>query len=478
VHTSALVSHQSLGFDRRQRILFRSAFAACVISALILIWGHRFLPISDYPDWVFEGSLVAELIHGKTLASYSFKHYPVPYSGTVALLGVLDLIFQPEVSGKIVLSLCIIQLALSSTYLLSSLKGDAESPLLLIPLLFLLNTFFFWGELAYLFGLSVFFLYCGYLFRRIYRSERINWWLVGGASTAMFFFHFLPYATAILVTLVFIFAESRTELLRPFVISLAPSMGLTIWYAVNRVSLTGIGPVWTFWTPHQFAGRWIAAFSPFPEFLPWLGIQAPWMKVFALLNLAVAILLTLVVWLCLLSWGKVRPRNFGVLASAVVCGVAVIASGYEFEGMISPGERFLYPAVWIGLCWLIGAQLPGRVSAVSRALTIGILGLLACQIVFMQINVGAVSNDLAALFSKLRSANSQTEFCATYETYRRQSWDEPHRTGLDVFLTNHASAPRLPYYLYLERKVEAPIFQMGILDYTGPGDNEDLCKQP
>jgi hypothetical protein len=472
------VSHQSLGFDRRQRILFRSAFAACVISALILIWGHRFLPISDYPDWVFEGSLVAELIHGKTLASYSFKHYPVPYSGTVALLGVLDLIFQPEVSGKIVLSLCIIQLALSSTYLLSSLKGDAESPLLLIPLLFLLNTFFFWGELAYLFGLSVFFLYCGYLFRRIYRSERINWWLVGGASTAMFFFHFLPYAAAILVTLVFIFAESRTELLRPFVISLAPSMGLTIWYAVNRVSLRGIGPVWTFWTPHQFAGRWIAAFSPFPEFLPWLGIQAPWMKVFALLNLAVAILLTLVVSLCLLSWGKVHPRNFGVLASAVVCGVAVIASGYEFEGMISPGERFLYPAVWIGLCWLIGAQLPGRVSAVSRALTVGILGLLACQIVFMQINVGAVSNDLAALFSKLRSANSPSEFRAIYEPYFRQSWDKPHRTGLDVLLTNHASAPRLPYYLYLERKVEAPIFQMGILDYTGQGDNEDLCKQP
>jgi hypothetical protein len=94
----------------------------------------------------------------------------------------------------------------------------------------------------------------------------------------------------------------------------------------------------------------------------------------------------------------------------------------------------------------------------------------------MQMNVGAVSNDLAALYSKLRSANSQTEFCATYETYFQQSWDKPHRTGLDVLLTNHASAPRLPYYLFLERKVDAPIFQMGILDYSGPGDNEDLCK--
>jgi hypothetical protein len=475
VHTSALVSHDSLGFDR-QRILFRTTFAACVISALVLIWSHRFLPISDYPDWVFEGSIVAELIQGKTLASYSFKHYPVPYSGTVALLGALDLAFKPEISGKIVLSLCVILLALSSSYLLKSLGNDSKNPLLLIPLLFLLNTFFFWGELAYLFSLSVFFFYCGYLFRRIYRSEPINWWIVGGASIAMFFFHFLPYATAVLVTLTLIFAESRTELLGPLVISFAPSIGFTIWYAVKRISLTGIGPDWMFWTPHQFAGRWIAAFSPFPEFLPWLGIQAPWMKVFASLNLVAAIVLTLVLPLCVLAWVRARPRYFGVLASAVVCGVAVIAAGYEFEGMLSPGERFLYPAVWIGLCWLVGAQLPGRVSGFSRALTISVIALLTCQIAFMQINVGAVSDDLAALFSKLRSADSQAEFCATYETYLQQSLDKPHRTGLEVLLTNHTSAPRLPYYLYMERKVEAPIFQIGILDYSGIGDNEDLCK--
>ena len=475
MHTSALVSCQSPGFDHH-RILFGATFAACVISALVLIWGHRFLPTSDYPDWVFEGSIIAELIHGKAPASYSFKHYPVPYSGTVALLGALDLVFPPEMSGKIVLSLCVVLLALSSTYLLTSLSNDTENPLLLIPLLFLLNTFFFWGELAYLFSLSVFFFYCGYLFRRIYRSEPINWWAIGGASIVMFFFHFLPYATAILVTLTLILAESRIELLSPFVISFAPSIALTTWYALRRISMKGIGPFWTFWTPHQFEGRWIAAFSPFPEFLPWLGIQSPLMKLFALLNLVVAIALTLVVPLCVLSWIRMRPRHFGILASAIICGITVIAAGYEFEGMVSPGERFLYPALWIGLCWLIGAQLPSRDSKFSRSLTIGVIALLACQIMFMQINVGAVSNNLAALYSKLQSADSQAELCATYESYLQQSWDKPHRTGLDVLLTNHASAPRLPYYLYVERKVEAPIFQMGILDYSGNGDNENLCK--
>ena len=461
---------------KHQRVLFRITFAACVISALALIWSYRFLPISDYPDVIFEGSVVAKLLRGLPLASYSFKHYPVPDSGIVALLGLLDLILTPEASGKIVLSLCVILLALSSTYLLRSLRRNADNPLLLIPLLFLLTTFFFWGELAYLFGLSILFLYCGYLFRRIYRSLPINWWLIAAASLAMFFFHFMPYATALLVTLTVILVESRTGLLGPFAISFAPSIATSIWYAVGRSSTKQTALDWTFWTPHQFAGRWLAALSPFPEFLPWLGVQAHSMKAFAILNLIVAIALTLVIPLCIRAWTN-RSTNYpGVLASAVACGIAVIAAGYEFEGMVSPGERFIYPALWLGLCWLIAVDLPTRNSATSRNLTIGLIFLLAVQIGFMLINVRAVSNDLASLYSKLQSSASRTEFCDIYETYRQQSWDKPHRTGLDVLLTNHASAPRLPYYLYLEKQVEAPIFQTSILNYTGSADNEDLCK--
>jgi len=83
---------------------------------------------------IFEGSIVARLLRGQPLASYSFKHYPVPYSGTVAILGLLDLILAPEISGKLVLSLCVILLALSSIYLLRSLRRDADNPILLIPL--------------------------------------------------------------------------------------------------------------------------------------------------------------------------------------------------------------------------------------------------------------------------------------------------------------------------------------------------------
>jgi hypothetical protein len=459
-------------------VIFRSAFAACVVSALVLVWAHRFVPISDYPDWIYQGSIAAELVRGNAPSAYSFTPYPVPYSVTVILMGLLDFICWPEVSGKIVLSLCIVALAMSSTYLLNSLRRDPGNPLLLVPLLYLTNTYFFWGELNYILGLALFFFYCGYIFRRTYRNELINWWFVSAVFIALFFCHIVPFAIAVLLTVTLFISESHIAFLYPFILCLAPSIGLTIWYTVERLRVKLSGPLWTFWTMHQIAGRVIAAFSPFPAFLPWLGIQAPGMKLFALLNLLVTILMICVVPLCVLVALSGRWKNRGILACAIVCGVAVVVAGYAFAGMNSPGERFLYPAVWIGLCWLIGNGLPVNDTLVSRGLTAVLIVLLACQIAFLQINVSAVSNELEALYSKLRAAGSQTEFCAIYETYRKQSGDLPHRTGLDVLLTNHASAPRLPYYIYLERNVQAPIFQITILNYTGPGDNEDLCKSP
>lgn len=332
MHTSSLVSHQvPVSVFDRQRVVFRAASAACIASALALIWGHRFLPLSDYPDWIFEGSITTQLIQGKASASYTFKHYPVPYSAVVVLLGILDFIFSPEVSGKVVLSLCIILLALGSTYLLRSVAQDASNPLLLIPMLFLLNTYFFWGELNYILGLSILFFYCGYLFRRVYRQESINWPLVASALVALFFCHFITYSIALLITMTFILTESRRELLRPFGVCAAPSIGLTIWYAIERANLTTPGPIWMFWTPHQFMGRWLAAFSAYPEFLPWLTIYSRGMKFFALLNLFVAITLTLVLPICAALWVRGRTENRGMLACAIVCAVAVIVSGYEFQ---------------------------------------------------------------------------------------------------------------------------------------------------
>ena len=61
----------------------------------------------------------------------------------------------------------------------------------------------------------------------------------------------------------------------------------------------------------------IAAFSPFPEFLPWLGIEAPVMKLFAILNLLVRLVLTLVVPLVHAIAISVRTRHSGMLASAI-----------------------------------------------------------------------------------------------------------------------------------------------------------------
>ena len=205
------------------------------------------------------------------------------------MLGVLDLVFPPEMSGKVVLSLCVILFALSSTYLLNSLRGDTDNPLILVPLLVLTKHLLLLGRAILSFRpvlvLPVFRLLVSSNLplgtdQLVACRRCVN-------SDVLFSLYPVCDSDSRLIDLIFV--ESRTELIGPFAISFAPSIGLTIWYALERSSLKQLAPAWTFWSPHQLAGRWLAAFSPFPEFLPWLGIQAPWMKVFAILNLLVAL---------------------------------------------------------------------------------------------------------------------------------------------------------------------------------------------
>ena len=54
--------------QRREALTSRatSAAAGCVLaSALLFVWGHRFLPLQDYPDWLLQGELFADLLQDR-----------------------------------------------------------------------------------------------------------------------------------------------------------------------------------------------------------------------------------------------------------------------------------------------------------------------------------------------------------------------------------------------------------------------------
>ena len=459
--------------------IFRAVLALTLANDFWFIWSNRFVPLSDFPDWVFQGYIFSRMLRGELVTHYAIHRYPVPYWLVTLALGLLDLVTMPETSAKIVLSVSIILFVFAAIYLLKSLNASEANPLLYVVPLYALNNWFFFGEISYVLGLSLMFIYAGYLFRRLDSQEKVNVWLITALSCVIFLAHPLPYLTALMISAIYYLSAPNRRLLTRFSVAFLPSMAMLVWYALGRASdpLGGnaLHDGWHFWTMHLFAGKIIAAFSPFPAFPPWLGIGVPVMKLGAVLDV-IALAGVVALWaVCATRWIGGHRAASVVLASSAACLVASVVTGYALYGWVGPGERFFYPAAGFALCWLGGNWQPSEYRAISRAIAGALVALLIAQGIFFDHWVGMVADRLGDLYVELRATRSRDEFCDVYRQFASRSWEEPHRRGLDRFLTSHASAPRLPYYMFIEDRVTAPIFQVGVLSYDGPGSGDNLC---
>jgi hypothetical protein len=458
--------------------MFRVVLGLVLLNGIWFIWSHRFLPLTDYPDWLYEGYLLSRMMRGHPMPHFALKAYPVPNAWATVLLGGLDLAISPESAGKLVLTVVVVLFALSSIYLLKSLHASERSAFIYVPLLFVFNTFLFAGELSYLWGLIFFFGYCGYLIRRRKDLNSISGWFYFGTSLVTFLAHLLPYMMAIGVTAIFALGERNPRFVRKVTVAFAPTIAMTIWYAAARFNTEHLAAtsLWVPWTVHMIAGSSLGSFSPFPEFLPWLGIDRPIMSAAAVLDLLTAITIVGIWTMCALVWIRGQRRDEIVLVAAAALAAGFLAGGSGSAGLVNPGERFLYPATWLALCWLGGAWQTGPFPRGAHLARAALCALLVAQAIFLDLYAGAAARGLEDLYAQLRAAPSRQAFCSTYEDYRRRSYGTSGRRGLDRFLPDHGTSARLPYYMYIEDRAVAPIFTSGIFKYDGPGDNEDLCK--
>jgi len=279
--------------------LFWIAAAAVIANGLYFIWSHRFLPMTDYPDHLYQGVLFQKWMLGTLPADYFLKPYPVPYALVTATLGTLALAFPPEVAGKILLSALVIAFPLASTYLLKSLNPREDDPLLFVPLVFVLNCYFLWGELSYVLGLVLLFLYCGRLLRNLATLPQLRLTTVALFLILLYFTHGFVWGVALLVTGVLIVFERRlTSLLPRFALAAAPGFLLAAWYLLARLASGQIIAPWQFWTFNPYAGRFVAAFAPFPEFRPWISADLPYMSWAAIVNLLSCVAIGAIWLLC------------------------------------------------------------------------------------------------------------------------------------------------------------------------------------
>lgn len=77
------------------------------VGNLLVVWAFRFLPLYDYPIWLYEVRIMRALSGPMFSNTYEIAAAPVPNLGFVGPVSMLSFLFPLEVCGKIVLSLCV-----------------------------------------------------------------------------------------------------------------------------------------------------------------------------------------------------------------------------------------------------------------------------------------------------------------------------------------------------------------------------------
>ena len=322
---------------------------------VVLIWTFRFLPMEDYPLWLYGAKVAALQFQGHPLPGFTLLHWPIPNSAFVALVGILDFWLPPEISGKVFLTACVILYCLGAYQLVRSMTSKRNSALFILPMLYVFHRTFLAGELSCSLGMGILLIAMAFALR----ASRPSFAAICGISITLFFCHAIPYICwLILVFTLIVFDSTRFPRLRT-ALATAPSMVLVALYALHGGVPHHAGPRHDFLGAFREVPRFWSLFSPLHFFSPFFVNDPRWLKVAALAFNAysvVSVLLLIGIW-CWKLPGRLRNESASIkaaLITALIFLILFVAAPFEtFTGVFDLNYRFLLPAFILILATLV-----------------------------------------------------------------------------------------------------------------------------
>ncbi len=373
---------------------------------IAFIWSFRFLPSEDYPLWLCAAKVFSRFIHGQSITPYKIVAWPVPNSAFVGIVGLLDLFFSPEVSGKIFLTACAVLYILGAYLLVGSFAPRRDSALLLLPMLFVFHRSVWAGELSFSFGLG-FLLFAMAIALRVRRLSPLA---VFSISIGLFYLHAIPYFSwLIFLGALCLFDSSRLPRVKTL-IAVVPSLFLLVLYVLHREHHSGMkmdfGPISTLRKTPLF---W-SLFSPLHFFDPFYVSDSHWIKVAAIFfnSCSVAVVILLIgLW----TWRfptRLRRENGSVravpLTALIFFAIFAVFPFDAFTGVFDFNYRFLLPAFFLVLASL-APVLPSH-----RTVKVVIASAAALVLVFNFWHTARISRELAETYEALSQANLDPGF--------------------------------------------------------------------
>ncbi len=349
--------------------LLADAAAVVVLLALVtLLWYTPYLPLQDFPEWVFQGRLVGDALAGNlpAAAGYTVAWFPPPPDIAVsALLGLLGLVMPALMAGRLVVVL--IALVFVSGWWYFFTRINADNPFRWAGLLFACGYFFYMGFLSYVLGLGILFYALGWLLSGRARSAPEMFVGTAALSVALYVVHGIAWGIFLIALCIDLLrgagqAQSGKQKLG-ILAATTPSLVLLALYVPGGTLQGGIGTypsVFEQLINWRYGVMFFQRFEPFEQSLP-----------LSLLNVGVWIVLA-GFWIAVV-WGK-RPPKIGRVHLTLAVVLLILTLGLPFShvnGLYSPNQRFIVPALAV-----LMAGAGASPAARARGLVVPALGLL------------------------------------------------------------------------------------------------------
>ncbi len=216
---------------KRGLLIQKNAFYINFILILSYVLLFKYLPLQDYPVWVYEGFVFKEIIAGNPLFqnNFAFIGYLPPNAISTIFIGFFSFLVSPIIAGKLFLLLSSLLLY---TGIFKFMKLYFKNSDLLISLISLICTFnfsFFSGNINFIFGLG-FAFYCIYF---LIKNNKHNFIFYSSVFIIAYLSHFFSIFILSFFILVFLYKYNKAKIKILF-ISLIPPAIIFLHYIFNK----------------------------------------------------------------------------------------------------------------------------------------------------------------------------------------------------------------------------------------------------
>ncbi len=355
------------GAGPRQRQVLVALWLVLSAAAALPIFLVRYAPLYDYYNWVYQGRIVADLLHAGPDAYASAHRYyelsrtPTPNIAAPVGTGLLTMVMSSDAAGRVFLAVCVLLFAGGYAYLVRTMQGR-PTVIELFGFPWAAGYFYYKGYESYLFSLPFAFIAIARLHRAYARrpagptvTELAGLALLGAVVFLCHLVGWMVFVTALAVYGALLVRRGPRRVAAQLAATIVPALAMLLAYTVSRMQDHTVATV--YYRHLGFSVDKLVSMmdpltlflraDPFPSIVPLFRVNAA----------ALAVLALVVV----LNVEPGRPPRPAFVASALLAAGALAIPFANFSDLNRPDERLVLPALLIGV-----AALPLKGFSVRR----------------------------------------------------------------------------------------------------------------